>query len=235
MALLVIIIALGYSAFSAWRRRSNGEGEPTWYVFLFVTSLIAWIAAGSVGSANYNNNMVPFYDVQNLNTYTAVDPAVYRGQQLMDAGRFVFTPDSKLDLQKSMGFRNNDLYCVAPIVSGNTQLDSYDFWAVGTNCCSGHAADFHCGEFNNPQAISGLRLMREDQRPFFRLAVQQAEAAYNMKATHPIFLYWMQDPMAEINAYQDAAFKTFLLSIFGFFAFQFFMVVMAMFVFAKRG
>ena len=38
------------------------------------------------------------------------------------------------------------------------------------------------GEYNNPGAHSGLRLLDDEQRPFYRLAVEQAEAAYSLKA-----------------------------------------------------
>merc|ERR1719502_2180472 len=75
---------------------------------------------------------------------------------------------------------NLDLYCVAPIVKGNAQLTSYDFWAVGVNCCSGAQSDFRCGEYTNPHSKSGLRLMKDDQRPFYRLAVQQSTSTEMM-------------------------------------------------------
>lgn len=233
---LGIVILLGYFAYAALKKKWQGEGtNPTWYIFVFVTSFIAWAAACSYGSYNFAQNMQPYFDLNAMNVYQSVDPSQFKGQQLMDMGRVVFTDDTKLDLTKSMGFRNQDMYCVAPIVSGNGTMPQYDLWAVGTNCCSGHAADFACGEFNNPSAHSGLRLMRDDLRPYFRLAVQQAQAAYDIQATHPVFVQWMQDPMAEVNAYQDEGYKQYLIGVFLYFTVQVFFVVAATVAFVKAG
>lgn len=182
--------------------------------------------------------MRPFYDTSNLNVYQSVNPATAHGSQMMDAGRIMFTPDSHLDLTKAMGFQNVDRYCVAPISAGargrnTTQLATYDFWAVGLNCCSGHGAEFRCGDHWNPKATSALRLMREEERAYYRLAVQQAEAAYDIRAQHPIFLYWLQDANAELFAYQDDGFKYFLLGSLCFSCFQLFAVVVATIAFSK--
>mmetsp|Transcript_112611 Transcript_112611/g.351056 ORF Transcript_112611/g.351056 Transcript_112611/m.351056 type:complete len:330 (+) Transcript_112611:82-1071(+) len=232
--LLVVVGLFGYFAFSAVRRRSEGVSEPAWYVFLFLTSLLAWIVSFTVGKSNYESNMKPYFDIQQLNVYASVDPAKYRSAQLMDAGRITFTPGSHLDLSRSMGFRNLDTYCVAPVVSGSgANVSSYEFWAVGINCCSGHAPDFHCGEYNNPRALSGLRLMSDSQRAFFRLAVDQAEAAYTLVARHPIFMYWMQDPIAEVNAYQDEGYKYFLMGVVVFAVAQVFLVAIAAVIFSR--
>lgn len=211
------------------------DRDPMWYTFATIALALAVVLAVILGDMNFSYNMQPFYDIENLNTYPSVNPAREKGQQLMDAGRVYFADGAMLDMRKAMGFKNLDLFCVTPIVHGEDQLASYDFWAVGINCCSGVSADFRCGEFNNPHARSGLRLMRDDQRPFFRLAVQQAEAAYNIKATHPLFFYWMQDPVAEMNAYRDDGFKYYLLGIFTHFAFNLFCVVIAVVGFSKIG
>merc|ERR1719377_45962 len=220
-----------FISFAMWYRAKRKDKELTWYIF----STLAVVLAGVVGDMNFWYNMQPFYDIENLNTYPNVNPTKEKGQQLMDAGRVYFTSGARLNNKFAMGFKNLDLYCVAPIVVGDEAIASYDFWAVGLNCCSGVASDFRCGEFNNLHARSGLRLMRDDQRPFFRLAVQQAEAAYNIKATHPLFFYWMQDPVAEMNSYRDDGFKYYLLGIFTHFAFNLFCVVCAVVGFSKIG
>mmetsp|Transcript_22199 Transcript_22199/g.52288 ORF Transcript_22199/g.52288 Transcript_22199/m.52288 type:complete len:117 (-) Transcript_22199:78-428(-) len=114
-------------------------------------------------------------------------------------------------------------------------MASYDYWAVGLNCCEGQSPDFQCGEYNNGHARAGLRLMSDDQRPFFRLAVQQAEAAYNIRAEHPMFFHWVQDPVALMASWTEAATRFMLMSSFCFFVLNFFCVSCAVVVFSKLG
>jgi len=222
------------AVFMSYRAKTL-DADPVWYNFAALALLFATVSAGILGDMNYWYNMHTFYDLENLNTYPSVNPIVEKGQQLMDAGRVYFADGTNLDMKKAIAFKNDDLYCVAPITNGKPTLPSYDFWAVGINCCSGVSSDFRCGEFNNPHARAGLRLMRDDQRPFFRLAVQQAEAAYNIKSTHPLFFYWLQDPIAEMNSYRDNGFKYFLLGLFGHFGFNAFCVACAVVGFSKIG
>lgn len=235
---LGLVALFGIAMVSSWRRRDDGATDPKWYTFLFVTSLTGWICGMVFGARNFSANISPYLDIMNLNVYPNIDPSKYTGQQLMDAGRIFFTPETHLDLGHSMGFRNLDTYCVAPITSpsaNSSGTPTFDFWAIGINCCSGHLPDFHCGEFNNLNAKSGLRLMRDDQRAYFRLAVQQAEAAYNIRAPHPIFMLWMQDPMSEISVYHDDGYKFWIIGVSVFAGVQLILLVIAGFAFWKAG
>mmetsp|Transcript_107368 Transcript_107368/g.300690 ORF Transcript_107368/g.300690 Transcript_107368/m.300690 type:complete len:318 (-) Transcript_107368:46-999(-) len=239
LLLVGVISVAGSTAALAWRRREDGMTDPKWYTFLLVTSVVAWVLAYVLGDRNFSVNISPYMDIMNLNVYHDVDPEKYNGQQMMDAGRIVFAQGTHLALPLSMGFKNLDTYCVAPVASATpsnaTGPQTYDFWAVGLNCCSGHVPDFHCGDFQNPKARSGLRLMRDDQRAYFRLAVEQAEAAYNIRAPHPLFLYWMQDPMAEVGAYQNEGYKFWIIGVSTFAGFQLVLEVLAIIAFWKAG
>lgn len=237
VGLLVAIIAIGL-AVEAVRRKRRGDAnyEPMWYIFLAFTSTLAWILAMGVGEWNWSTNMSMYLNMGHLNDYSAVDPARMRGQQMMDAGAVNFVNTTVVNTKLGMGFRNDEVYCVAPITSMiGTPLASYDFWAVGMNCCSGAAADFQCGDYNNPSAHAGLRWMKDSQRAFFRLAVQQAEASYGIHAQHPLFFTWVQDPVGELSAYKSDGWKFYTLGMVGHFFIQLFLVVLALIGFAKVG
>lgn len=232
ICILVLIIVWCGCCTPSWDCIRGGASTTKSRLFAFAlfSCTLAWVAGFLYGDDTFNSYFAPYYDIDNLNTYPSVDPSKYRGAQLMDAGQIDFVPGSRLDLQKSFGFKNGDIYCVAPIVGpaqnttkgGNASntLDHYDFWAVGLNCCSGHVADFHCGEYTNPNAHKGLRLMRDDLRGYFRLAVEEAIAVYHIQAPHPVFMYWMEMPSDEIQAYLDDGWKSLLHGILGFFAVQ---------------
>lgn len=231
--LLVTLIALGLAmlagttGFKLMRAVKVGARRPAWLMFVCVSLALALSLGVFLGNRNFQANIKGYYDAMRLNSYTSVDPATWTGQQVMDAGQVHFTDDVVIDRTHSGGFMDQNMYCVAPIVSGTTTLPVYDFWAVGINCCSGNPGDFHCGEFSNLQAHSGLRVTREDEKTFFSLAAQQAGVTHNLKVTHPIFLTWMQDPSHEINAFENGGVKYFLVSIFAYFWVQVLMVIIA--------
>jgi len=212
-----------------------GEREPSWLIFFALALLLAMALGFVEGQANHTANMAPFYDLMNLNNYTNVFPNRMSGQQLIDAGIIDFVPGSTLDVKKSMGFMNQKMYCVAPIVFGATPPESYDFWAVGTGCCSGYQADYHCGNYNNPEATGGLRMMASSDRAFYRLAVQQAEATYGFKATHPLFFTWEVNPSDEVRMWEQQGWSSFVTWFFSYFLLQFCLVLVACLIFSKLG
>lgn len=227
LIVLFFVFAFAVVALNALSEGETSGGDPRIMCFVFFATLVAWVVAYIAGDVNFHNNMQPFYDISELNTYENVDPAKYTGNQLMDAGQIVFSNKSHLDLTKSAGFMNKDMYCVTPIISGNSssKLETYDFWAIGINCCNGQPQGFRCGEYLDSSAQHGLRLLRDDQREYFRLAVKMAEASFNLNANHPIFMYWMKVPSTEVNAYQDEGFRRFIMAVSLFGSWQLILVV----------
>lgn len=230
------VVAAGLAIVAASARMAlRADSSEKWHSFFTVATLAAVLIATACGEWNFRTHTSAVYDLNNMNSYPAVNPAGHKGQQLMDAGRIFFSEGTGLDLKKAMSFKDSDTYCVAPITLGQDQMASYDYWAIGLNCCEGQSPDFQCGEYNNGHARAGLRLMSDDQRPFFRLAVQQAEAAYNIRAEHPMFFHWVQDPVALMASWTEAATRFMLMSSFCFFVLNFFCVSCAVVVFSKLG
>lgn len=203
------------------------EHEPNWHIFLAICCLVAFVLAVIFGEMTFNQYSVPYYDLKNLATYTKIDTADYQGAQLMDAGTIVFKEGTKVDVTRSMGFKSDTIYCVAPIVTNNAQMMSYDFWAIGKNCCSGNQADFNCPETRNTRALGAVRLLVDTDRPFYRLAVQQAEGIHKIRAKHPLFFTWDEDPLTKQEDMMLQCRKNFYYASMAYFVFQLFVVMVA--------
>jgi len=238
--LFVVIIAVLIAVRAKYNQYRFSTHDPTWLIFVAATMIIAWALAVVLGNANYSAHMKQYYNLKSLMHYHDVYPSVTSGQQVMDAGTITFAAGARLALEKSMGFKSGDVYCVVPVVLGGASLGpgnitSYDFWAVGKNCCSGNQPDFHCKGFNNPRSNGGIRLMSDSDRAFYRLAVQQAEATYRIKANHPLFFTWTRNPSITIEGLRAGVFRDFLVYMFAHFLFQGFLVMVATLAFSKIG
>lgn len=236
VAICVGLAALAVKAI--YDKETNSEYEPNWYMFLAAFSIFALITGGCTGQSNFVNYFEPYYDLLNMGTYKSVDTSVRSGQQLLDAGRIEFSNGTQLLLGKSMGFRNKVTYCIAPIVpklavENPEIMPTWDFWAVGINCCSGNQPDFHCKGFANPEADGGVRVMQDGARAYYRLAVQQAEAVYKIRSEHPLFFYWTRDPVAETESYLRTGYRNFIMAICCHFVFQATAVAVATLAFSK--
>jgi len=203
----------------AWERRKN-DPEPTWYIYFSIILGLALLGAIIMGRNIYNDNSLPYYMVNDLKVLGNLDAGKERGQNVMDAGIFYFAEGNQLDQRRSWHFKQGTTYCVSPVIKGNypsvPESQSFDFWAVGKDCCSETASDFRCGAFNNPLARAGIRILDDKDRPFYRLAVEQAESLNQIVSEHPVFFQWEQDPLKTVNGWSTRGFTKFLMcAVFG--------------------
>jgi len=236
LAALLPAVYVGFQMKKAFHKEGSNSTHGRWLRLLFIFCICAWVAGAILGEANFTSNLQPYYDMQGLNYYTSVD-ASKSGQSHIDAGRLMFQAGTHVQLKRAMGVHISSTYCVAPIVNPNVPFAEreYDYWAVGMDCCSSvqPQQDWHCGEVNNHLALGGMRLMSDAPRSFYRMAVQEAEATYKMKASHPIFLEWMQDPAAKMASWRDAGMRFFIKCLFSFIVLMFFLAFSASLYFSR--
>jgi len=236
LAFLFGVAAPGIFAANQTKKKiTDTNYTPSWNIYLVGTCFLAFFVGAFSGQYNYGRFMQPYYDYLNLAVYEDLDTNEFVGQQLMDAGRINFKAGTALELNHSMGFRNTEMFCVAPIVTKHSPYKalSNDFWAVGKNCCSGSQADFHCKGFSDPTSTGALRLISQSDRPFYRLAVQQAEATYKITATHPLFFEWVHNADTSMESFYTAGVADFVMWICCYFLFQATLTAMAALAFSK--
>jgi hypothetical protein len=212
---LVGLAAVCCAPLYAWWDARKVTKDPSWFGYTTLTFILAVVCGASLGDENYKNNMWYYYKYDSMEAYPLVDVGKELGVNMLDAGRVYFSSDSRIEQETSWHFKDGTVYCVAPIKSSNMLTETLDFWAVGTDCCGTSAPDFRCGEFANPRARSGLRVLDESILPNYRLAVEQASALFHLHSTNPIFFIWTQDPLEDVLKYRQAGWNFFTLSVLG--------------------
>merc|ERR1719330_921612 len=151
------------------RDKTKSPEDRFYPVYLGAALTVAAAFSWALGDLNFWSVMHPSYEAEHLATYSNVDPSSQklwsgeasptRGRRFQDAGKIYFRHEAVVDVNRSASFKLSDYYCVAPIVNPKCQGScGMDFWAVGLNCCS-ERGGFRCGEYWNPKAKSGLRMM----------------------------------------------------------------------------
>lgn len=124
-------------------------------------------------------------------TYENIVPSANPGAN-RDAGVIDFVAGSYVDVAHSIGMRNGDTYCAAPIVSPQDTTHS-GFWAVGLNCCHSRGK-FRCGD-NLGRVGSGIVVLDEngpfgaEEIPEYQKVAEEAAAQFTIgMPSKPMFV-----------------------------------------------
>lgn len=220
----------------------------------FFYVILGWV----LGDLNFWFNMYPFYAISHLATYHDINPSlthVYdlvgkakpallptQGKRYQDAGKIYFSnANIKVDRSRAMSFKNHDTFCVAPIVDTTCHEGcGYDFWAVGINCCgTDDQVNFWCGiskeaqeDETNIETPKAIRFVDNHDKPFFRLAVTEAEGIHGIQSKHPIFVEFLENktPERRIIEFATTGYTYLVVSVFIVFVVNF----VTMIVLAKK-
>jgi hypothetical protein len=192
-----------------------GQSWRTWHessasrVGFLVSSwmLLALVLGTCVGLFSYDCCIREYWQSQMLEARGNVLPSEPAGAY-GNAGEIVFADEARIDPSKAVGYKDTNVYCVAPIAS-DVPMDTVQFWAVGLDCC-GARGTFVCDDAWNPKARSGVVVRNhsewasEDVREHYKKAVKLAEVTYAIaSAEDPIFVRWVSNPQqVELNIWR---------------------------------
>lgn len=147
-----------------------------------------------------------FYDRYAMMTMFYVNSPLYPNVMpyqdsagVADAGRIVFTSDTRLLKNYSVSFVTEQgyVFCVAPIYD-DSPITQIQFWAGGIDCCEdGH---FHCDSADFPAAHAGIVIFDshgyfgETHLKYYDRARVKAQALYKLNSTKtPLYVRWVHE------------------------------------------
>jgi hypothetical protein len=167
--------------------------------------------------------MEPWVHATHLKEHTDVLPT-WDPVLASDAGILNFAEGSAVDIDASAGYLAwPHTYCAAPIVDNTSDAGQpLGFFVVGLDCCD-RRGGFSCGEVNDPDARSGVRIRSHALTSFFAWrgsgdvysrAARMAAAANGREVKDPVVIVlWTKDPDSLARSYWWTATGIFLASM----------------------
>jgi len=235
--IVVAVFAASLYAGRLWKQRPRKAMIywAWWPISDLVLCSFTLITGALIGHYLWYTGLDPYYETQKLQSYHDINPALVPGSQLQDAGAVDFSENVNVDRSSGGCFVHaSHTYCVAPIVYtgqlhsglGNAPLyGSWDYFAVGVDCCNCPNQDFRCGEWRNPLASGGLRSLDFRSRPFYRMAVEDWVGTYQKDSSHPLFFEWVEQPEYQVRRMWHWAVHVAILLVMALFPLIFFVAV----------
>lgn len=192
--------------YQAWRRWDSSLGRASFIVatwFLFSLVMGTW-----VGLFAYHCCIEEYWMSEKLESRANVLPGEPAGAYA-NAGNIIFADEARVDSSKSAGFKDGNVFCVAPVAS-DSPMDAVQFWAAGANCCEARGG-FVCDDAWNSKAHAGVvirngsfSVVHDDIYGQYMKAVKLAETTYSIaSAQKPIFVRWVENPVeVELNSWR---------------------------------
>lgn len=173
-------------------REMRDQYRP-WRFYCAVLCLVALLLATFLGLFTYDQFLGNYWHSRDSHVYANVLPSE-DAAGYADAGKLVFADEARVDVSRALGYKDVDVFCVAPIVD-DAVMTEVQFWAVGVDCCE-RRGTFKCDDTWDPDARSGVVVSSERQwHAQYAMAVQQAAYAFEIaSAPGPIFVRWVVDP-----------------------------------------
>mmetsp|Transcript_42618 Transcript_42618/g.90223 ORF Transcript_42618/g.90223 Transcript_42618/m.90223 type:complete len:307 (+) Transcript_42618:86-1006(+) len=183
------VIYLEQTVFRTWK--STG--------FLVIFAVCCGVAGGTLLYGTYLKQVNSISSLRRYDNVLPSEPAAGR----QDAGKIFFAHGSRADVFRSVGFKDKDTYCVAPISVDNDD-SVVQYWAVGVNCCRARE-DMWCDDVGSPGVRGALRVPQGPRfvagatgqlaQDNFRKAIALAEIEYGLQsADDALFVTWHRNP-----------------------------------------
>lgn len=191
---------------------SKRQDAPMFYVFLGVLAFLATVFGACFGHLNWSQSMSYSEHYDGQRTYNNVLPTEAALSHL-DAGKIVFSGDSKLDLSKSMGYKDGSMYCLAPIVSGTAK--KIEYFAAGVDCCQAKGG-FECNDYDDKKAHSGLVYLKfgdQDKLNNFRQAAKKYADDQGVNVSQDaLFVKWVENADDAAGSYSTSGLVFFIVT-----------------------